>query len=79
MIEQILPDCSMRACSANTELYLIKKTMCTPEILTGTLKLERIPGGEIRVGPLSTNWVHRDGEENLDYPDYLWIVARRIA
>lgn len=75
MIEQILPDCSMRASTIAGDLYLIKKTMCTPEILTGTLKLERIPGVEIRA---NSTWIHRDGEENSDYPDYLWIVARRI-
>ena len=74
--EQVLGDCSMRACGLQgTNLYLIKKTMATPQILSDTLKIERLMGEEVRI---NKSWAHRDGEENPDYPEYIWIVGRRL-
>lgn len=76
--EQVLGDISMRACGANTELYLVRKEFSTPEVLLEKFRLGRIPNGEIFLGGGENKWSHKDGEENPDYPEYLWIVAKKI-
>lgn len=78
MTEQVLGDCSMRACGQSTELYLVKKSLSSLDCLRDTLKLERIEGSEIRLGTGTGSWVRRDGEPCEDDPEYIWIVARRI-
>lgn len=76
MIEQVLGDCSMRACTlAGINLYLVKKTLATDETLASSFKIQRLPGQEVK---FSSTWSHKDGEENPDYPDYIWIVGKQI-
>lgn len=79
ILEQILNDCHMRACAAATELYLVKKEMSTPEILAEKFKVQRMPGEEVRVGGGPNSWIRKDGEENPDYPEYIWVVGKRIV